>query len=253
MIRTKKGLDLPISGAPEQVIDAARPVRSVAVLGDDYPGMKPTMSVREGDRVKRGQLLFTDKKTAGVGYTAPAAGVVSAINRGAKRALASVVIDVDGDDGETFATAGPDASREEVVASLVASGLWTSLRARPFGKVPATDTQPNSVFVTAIDTNPLAADPAIVIAERRDDFGFGLDMVAKLTQGTTFLCTADGADIPAGTAQSNSPRNLFGSAPGGSGRHPHSLPRPGRAEPKPSGTSVTRTSLPSVRCFVAAS
>ena len=224
MIRTKKGLDLPISGAPEQAIDTARPVRSVAVLGDDYPGMKPTMSVREGDRVKRGQLLFNDKKTAGVCYTAPAAGVVNAINRGAKRALTSVVIDIDGDDSETFATGGADASREDIVATLVASGLWTSLRTRPFGKVPATDTLPNSVFVTAIDTNPLAADPAIVIAERKDDFAFGLDMVAKLTQGTTFLCTADGADIPTGTAQSIRHETFAGPHPAGlAGTHIHFL------------------------------
>ena len=69
--------------------------------------MKPTMAVREGDRVKLGQLLFTDKKTDGVRYTAPASGVVAAINRGAKRVLQSVVIDVDGDEAETFRPVQP--------------------------------------------------------------------------------------------------------------------------------------------------
>ena len=70
MIKLKHGLDLPITGAPAQRIEAARPVRSVAVIGFDYHGMKPTMEVQVGDRVKLGQLLFTDKKTCLL-YTSP--------------------------------------------------------------------------------------------------------------------------------------------------------------------------------------
>ncbi|MFP3427154.1 NADH:ubiquinone reductase (Na(+)-transporting) subunit A, partial [Pseudoalteromonas sp. SIMBA_162] len=95
MIEVKRGLDLPIAGAPEQRIEDAQPVRRVAILGVDYVGMKPTMEVREGDKVKQGQLLFTDKKTPGVRYTAPAAGTVVEINRGEKRKLLSVVIEID--------------------------------------------------------------------------------------------------------------------------------------------------------------
>ena len=102
MIKIKRGMDIPIQGAPQQVIDDAPAPRAVAVVGYDYIGMKPTMEVREGDRVKCGQLLFTDKKTAGVRYTAPASGVVSAINRGAKRVLQSVVIDLEGDEYQSF-------------------------------------------------------------------------------------------------------------------------------------------------------
>ena len=78
MIKIRRGLDLPIAGKPEQVIHDGPVIGQVAVVGFDYPGMKPTMAVREGDRVKLGQLLFTDKKTVGVKYTAPAAGVVVA-------------------------------------------------------------------------------------------------------------------------------------------------------------------------------
>ena len=102
MIKIKRGMEIPIRGAPQQVIEDAPAARAVALVGFDYVGMKPTMAVQEGDRVKLGQLLFTDKKTEGVRYTAPASGVVSAINRGARRVLQSVVIDVDGDEAETF-------------------------------------------------------------------------------------------------------------------------------------------------------
>ncbi|MGE8297450.1 MAG: Na(+)-translocating NADH-quinone reductase subunit A [Pseudomonas sp.] len=198
MIKLKHGLDLPITGAPAQRIEAARPVRSVAVIGFDYHGMKPTMEVQVGDRVKLGQVLFTDKKTPGVRYTAPAAGVISAIHRGEKRVLQSVVIDVDGDEQETFAQYAADQletlSGEQVRENLQQSGLWTALRTRPFSKVPALDAVPSSIFVTAIDTHPLAADPAVIIGEHAADFENGLKVLGNLAK--VFLCKADGANLP---------------------------------------------------------
>jgi len=103
MIKINKGLDLPITGSPEQRIYDGPVVKTVAVLGPDYVGMKPSMSVKVGDQVKLGQLLFTDKKTEGVKYTSPGCGKVVAVNRGARRALQSVVIELNGDDAEKFA------------------------------------------------------------------------------------------------------------------------------------------------------
>ncbi|SDO52989.1 Na(+)-translocating NADH-quinone reductase subunit A [Ectopseudomonas guguanensis] len=198
MIKLKHGLDLPITGAPAQRIEAARPVRSVAVIGFDYHGMKPTMEVQVGDRVKLGQLLFTDKKTPGVRYTAPAAGVISAIHRGEKRILQSVVIDIEGDEQETFVQYAADQlealSDQQVRENLQQSGLWTALRTRPFSKVPALDAVPSSIFVTAIDTHPLAADPAVIIGEHAADFENGLKVLGNLAK--VFLCKADGANLP---------------------------------------------------------
>jgi len=102
MIKIKRGMNIPIQGAPQQLIEDAPAPRAVGLVGYDYVGLKPTMEVREGERVKLGQLLFTDKKTEGVRYTAPASGVISAINRGAKRVLQSVVIDIEGDEAVQF-------------------------------------------------------------------------------------------------------------------------------------------------------
>ena len=96
-IKVKKGLDLPITGAPEQTVEEGAAVTHVAVIGSDYNGMRPTMAVKEGDDVALGQLLFEDKKTPGVRYTSPGSGKVAAVNRGAKRALQSVVIELSGD------------------------------------------------------------------------------------------------------------------------------------------------------------
>lgn len=204
MIKIKQGLDLPIAGSPEQSITDGRAVRSVAVIGFDYVGMKPTMAVAVGDRVKKGQELFTDKKTPGVRYTAPAGGVISAINRGEKRILQSVVIDVDGDEEVTFAEHKPEAlsglTAEQVEAQLNESGLWTALRTRPFSKVPALGSRPSSIFVTAIDTNPLAANPEAIISEHAEAFEQGISILGKLSGGKIFLCKAPGARIPAGIA-----------------------------------------------------
>ncbi len=199
MIKIRRGLDLPVSGAPEQVVQDGPGVRSVGIIGNDYVGMKPTMAVREGDTVKLGQLLFTDKKTPGVRYTSPAAGTVAAINRGERRVLQSVVIEISGEDQVSFASYQASElqslDRARVVENLVESGCWTALRTRPYSKVPAPESSPSSIFVTAMDTNPLSADPALIIGERSEDFANGLKLLTRLTDGPVHLCTAPGSGI----------------------------------------------------------
>jgi Na+-transporting NADH:ubiquinone oxidoreductase subunit A len=226
MINIKQGLDLPITGTPEQSISSSNTVTEVAVVGPDYIGMKPTMVVKEGDRVKKGQVIFTDKKTAGVQYTAPASGVVKAINRGDRRLFLSVVVAVEGNEEITFQSYPVDKlneiSRENVQANLVASGLWTALRTRPYSKAPELDTVPASIFVTAMDTNPLAADPQLVIAEQADAFKAGVQVLKRLTDGQIFVCKAPGANIPvAGIEQTE---EFSGPHPAGlAGTHMHNL------------------------------
>lgn len=203
MIKLNKGLTLPIAGLPTQAIEDGRAIRSVAVLGNDYPGMKPTMAVGEGETVTKGQVLFSDKKNEGVIYTAPASGTVTAINRGAKRALLSVVIEV-GEDSQTTTSqptsyeALADLTREVITEKLVASGDWVALRTRPFARVPAIGTVPNSIFVTAMDSNPLAGDPAVIINDKASEFSAGLELLAKLTDGGVHVCHAPGLFLPTG-------------------------------------------------------
>ncbi|MFA5493343.1 MAG: Na(+)-translocating NADH-quinone reductase subunit A [Porticoccaceae bacterium] len=226
MIKIRRGLDVPIAGAPAQVVQDGPVVRSVAILGNDYVGMKPSMRVKEGDEVRLGQVLFEDKKNPGVLYTAPAAGRVVAVNRGDRRVLQSVVIDIEGDGEESFPVyAESDLAaleRAEVVDTLVNSGSWTALRTRPYSKVPAIDSEPHSIFVTAIDTNPLAADPAVVIAGREQDFVNGLKVLKRLTDGPVHLCTAPGAAIPGGDVAGVQRHEFAGPHPAGLvGTHIH--------------------------------
>ncbi|MFG1510475.1 NADH:ubiquinone reductase (Na(+)-transporting) subunit A, partial [Halobacteriovorax sp. HFRX-2_2] len=226
MIHIKRGLDLPISGKPSQKIEVGPQVTKVALTGPDYVGMKPTMLVQVGDEVKKGQALFSCKKVEGVLYTAPISGKVIEINRGARRAFETLVIEVSGNEQVTFenykGTGVKDLAKEDVQALLVESGLWPTFRTRPFSKAPALASEPHSIFVTAMDTNPLAADPAVVIAEASEDFVNGVEVISKLTDGRTFVCKAAGANIPTPSTTKVETKEFAGVHPAGNaGTHIH--------------------------------
>lgn len=199
MFRIRKGLDLPISGVPEQHVTTGASIHHVAIVGDDYVGMRPAMLVQEGDRVIKGQALFEDKKNPGVMFTAPASGTVVAIHRGERRVLQSVVIQIEGDEKREFARFDAadlaTLSHDAVQTQLLESGLWTALRTRPYSKTPVPGTVPAAIFVTAIDTNPLSADPQPLILAERNAFDAGLTVLTRLTPGKVHVCQASGGKL----------------------------------------------------------
>jgi len=198
--KLKKGLDIPITGVPEQAVDKGAEVSRVSLLGADYPGLKPVLAVEEGNRVALGQTLFTDKNHPEISYTSPASGVVSRIVRGYRRVLEGVEIHLGGDDEMRFNSYPPgelDGLGTSKIRSLLQhSGLWTALRTRPYSRVPPADGVPQAIFVTAMDSNPLAADPRAVIPTYRDAFVYGLQIIRQLTEGTIWICAGPGLDIP---------------------------------------------------------
>ena len=230
--RIRKGLDLPLAGAPAQAVEFAAPPARVALVGADYLGLKPTLLVQPGERVLRGTPLFEDKKTSGVRHVAPAAGTVAAIHRGAMRAFRSIVIDVDADDGperqvalQSFTGKAPtDLDADEVRALLVESGMWTGLRARPFSRVPSPSDAPHSIFVTAIDTHPHAASVEVALADRIADFHAGLQAIGKLCAGKTYVCKAAGSPVTVPANGSIVVEEFAGPHPAGTvGLHIHLL------------------------------
>ena len=228
LIITKRGLDIPILGAPEQAIYDGSRITSVGLLGNEYVGLKPTMTVAEGDRVKLGQPLFADKRDTRICYTAPGSGVVSRINRGAKRALQSVVIQLEGAEEEHFNSYAPSElaglNGGQVRENLLASGLWVAFRTRPFSKVPTPDAEPHSIFVTAMDSNPLAARADVVINAHGPDFLRGLTAIARLTSGKVYVCKYSNADIPTSDIASVEVAEFAGPHPAGlPGTHIHFL------------------------------
>ena len=138
--KVSKGLDIPISGNINSQNINAVSARNVALLGDDYHGLKPTMLVKEGNVVIKGQNLFEDKKNPGVKFTSPVSGKVVEINRGERRAFLSIVIEKNlNSTSEVSFESFKDASvipKDLIIKNLIDSGLWTSFRTRPFSKIP---------------------------------------------------------------------------------------------------------------------
>lgn len=232
MIKITKGLDLPIEGEPAQSIAYEPKIHQVALIGPDYVGMKPTILVKEGDAVQLGQVLFTDKKTEGVAYTSPGTGTVKAIHRGDKRSFQSIVIDLDPKAGDADQVTFPSHKADKLSSldqaairkQLVDSGLWTALRTRPFSRTPAVDSEPHSIFVTAINSDPLGLDPKVVISAHLDDFASGLTILSKLTKTKVHLCQAPGQDFISRPVDNIKVTEFTGKHPAGlPGTHIHHL------------------------------
>ncbi len=226
----KRGLDIPIAGGPEQRIYDAKPVSRVALVGANYRTTKrlPTMLVEEGDRVKLGQPLARGKDLTDLVGTAPATGVVERINRGERRFLQSIVIRIEGEEEETFNAYTTEElaklNHDQIKENLIVSGTWLSFRTRPYSLLADPESDPYAIFVTAMDTNPLAPDPVVVIKEARDDFLNGLTILSKLTGGTVHVCKAPGAAIPESEVPSVKVSEFAGPHPAGLvGTHIHYL------------------------------
>jgi len=189
----KKGLNLPIAGSTSTTdcVQGAA-AQQVALLPQEAWGIKVQMLVAVGDQVKVGSPLFCDRRDPDVIFTSPAAGAVAAVNRGARRAVQSVVVDVANFD-EHAEMPTSDGSRASLVATLAVSGLWPNLRQRPFDKVALSGTTPQAIFVTATDTNPLAVDPLHLVAGREADVQAGLKAMLTLSGGKVYFNT-DGAN-----------------------------------------------------------
>ena len=231
----KRGLRLPLAGAPAETIESARPPQRVALLAADAVGLRPTVHVSPGDDVARGQLLFEDKTTPGVRYTAPSAGTVVGVHRGERRALESVVIaqsraEREGRAPETTRFAAYSGrhpsgiSDEDVRALLIESGQWTALRARPYGRVADPGVRPHSIFITAIDTNPLAPSIDAIVDGNESSFDRGVAALARLTDGPVYVCAAPSSNLRVTTSDQIRHELFDGPHPAGTvGLHIHTL------------------------------
>lgn len=197
--KLNKGLDVPLAGAPLQSIESGSEVSAVALIGADYVGLEPRMAVAVGADVRLGDALFVDKRDPDVAYTAPGTGRVVAVHRGSRRVLKSVEIELD-DNSDRVALDDiptPTANRDAICRVLHRTGLWTAFRSRPFNRVPASTAEPRSIFVTAIDSRPLAAEPTLALRGTSTEFGTGLAILARLTEGSVYVCTPPGWQGPA--------------------------------------------------------
>ncbi|NQV41963.1 MAG: Na(+)-translocating NADH-quinone reductase subunit A [Candidatus Marinimicrobia bacterium] len=187
VFKLKKGYDIPLQGIAERRLEKAPKTTSVAVQPIDFRGLRPAMKVEAGDTVSRGSILFVDKQNPEILFRSPAAGTVREVVRGERRAIQRVIIDVSSDSAESF-----DKYTAEQVKVLVASqakeillnsGLWPTLRQRPFSKIAALDASPKSIFISAMDSAPLQAETDMLLEGQEKSFQLGIHMLSKLTEG----------------------------------------------------------------------
>ena len=191
----RRGLDVPIEGSPQQKISKGNPPKTMAVKGTDFNGLKPKMLVSEGDKVDKGTPLFCHKDCPEIRFVSPCKGNVQSINRGEKRSLLSVVIEVENLSAKSVNFIKQNKSiksqKEFVKKCLLDSGLWTSFLTRPYSKIPNPKSEPSSIFITAIDTEPLCPDADVVIDDNLEAFEEGIKKVALLTKGKVFVCNKE--------------------------------------------------------------
>ncbi|PLX66073.1 MAG: NADH:ubiquinone reductase (Na(+)-transporting) subunit A [Denitrovibrio sp.] len=193
LIRIRKGLKLPVKGAPSTEMVTINNISESAILGDDYPMLKPSMIKREGDSVKKGEPVFSDRKNPDVIYTAPVTGKVKAVNRGSKRKFLSMVFEKGEGEPVRFNTDVHD--RESICGLLKDSGLLASFTERPFAKTPNLSRMPQAVFINCMDTRPLAPDMSVLLAGREQYFKKGVSAIKKLSD-KTFVCAGIDINLP---------------------------------------------------------
>ncbi|PLX68701.1 MAG: NADH:ubiquinone reductase (Na(+)-transporting) subunit A [Denitrovibrio sp.] len=193
LIRIRKGLNLPVKGAPCADIDVIDNITESAILGDDYPCLKPTMLVKEGDSVSKGQPVFTDRKNPEITYTAPITGKVKEVKRGAKRKFLSMVFEKG--EGEAVKFDTKVSNGEAVYELLKCSGLLSAFRERPFAKCPSADRKPQAVLINSMDTRPLAPDMSIILQGNEEYFVKGVQAISKLSE-KTYVCAGIDIQLP---------------------------------------------------------
>lgn len=191
-VRIKNGLDLKISADPGGSIEDSKSLSTSSILGCDYPGSKFQILADEGTSVKAGQAVLCDRRRAEILLTAPFSGKVSAIHRGPRRSLVSFQLSIDGREDAISFDIPSVLDSNSIKELMLKSGLWPALRTRPFGYIPNPDESPKALLITAIDTLPLAPDPAVVISKYSKEFSTGLRLLCDLVDSPVYLCQSAG-------------------------------------------------------------
>lgn len=195
--KIRKGFDIRMAGeAIDRVVDHMESDR-IVIHPTDFQRVKPRIDVSEGDVIQRGSVLFHDKRNSAFRVRSPAAGTVEEIVLGARRVVEQIVIRIDGDacTDELKAYSQADlaqASRDEILAVLLDTGLLALLQERPFSKIPDPEVTPKSIFINGMASAPLEANPVVAVRGQETAFQAGLTALAHLTEGSLHLCEQEG-------------------------------------------------------------
>jgi len=197
VIKIRRGLDIRLSGSAEKIYNVVEKSGTCAVKPPDFPGLIPKLAVHQGDAVLAGSVLFFDKLMPEIKFCSPVSGTVKSVERGERRRILEVVVET-GRDMQyiDFKPVKPsDLNRDEIVHKLLESGLWPMIRQRPYAIIARPGKIPRDIFISGFDTAPLAPDMDLVVKGNNEDFQVGIDILARLTNGTINLSL--NADYPA--------------------------------------------------------
>ncbi len=184
VIKLHKGLDINLKGKPApELLDVKEP-DIYALVPDDFHGVIPKVVVKEQEYVMAGGALFVDKNHPEVKFVSPVSGVVTSVERGERRKVLSIsVAAAEEQDHEEFGKKDVAAmTGEQVKAALMEAGLFAFFIQRPYAVVADPDAKPKGIFVSAFDSNPLAADFEFVLKGREKDFQTVLYALAKMAK-----------------------------------------------------------------------
>ncbi|MFR9524095.1 MAG: Na(+)-translocating NADH-quinone reductase subunit A [Rikenellaceae bacterium] len=195
-IPLRKGLDINLQGAAEATLEKLSLAGQYALSPLDFEGVTPKLLVKVGDKVEAGSPLFYNKADERIIFTSPVSGTVSAINRGEKRKVLSVVVDADSTQSykEFPVLDTKSAKREEIVETLLNSGLWSLLIARPYGIIADPNLVPKSIFVSTFDSAPLAPDYNFVLSAEQANIQKGVEVLGRLTEGKVHFGVRQGVN-----------------------------------------------------------
>jgi Na+-transporting NADH:ubiquinone oxidoreductase subunit A len=195
MIKIKKGLDIRLKGKAANALLTGKRNDSYAVLPDSFEGIIPRVVVKAGDKVKAGSALMTDKNHPEIKFVSPVSGEVTAVNRGEKRRVLSIVVAPDNEmTYEDFGRKNPASLTPDAVkATLLNGGAWPFIRQRPYDIVASPADTPRDIFISAFYSAPLAPDFAFIVQGQEEDFQTGLNALAKLTPGKVYVGVRKGS------------------------------------------------------------
>ena len=180
-----------MKGVPSNEISSNIMPDKVSISPNTFRGIKPKLIVSEGDRVNTGSPLFYDKLKPDIKWASPACGVISSIKFGARRVIEAIEVTVEDDDANNFEPFSDSrlssANREEIIDRLLEANIFPLIRQRPFNKVADISVAPRDIFISGYNSAPLSVDLSELILNQKESFQIGLNVLAKLTEGTVFL------------------------------------------------------------------
>ena len=180
VIKLRKGLDINLKGkAAEELVTVKEP-GFYALVPDDFPGVV----VKEQEYVMAGGPLFIDKNHPEVKFVSPVSGVVTSVERGARRKVMNIVVEAAAEqDYEEFGK--QDVARmnaDRVKELLLQSGMFAFIKQRPYDVIADPAVAPRAIFVSAFDSNPLAPEFEFALKGEEANFQTGLDALAKIAK-----------------------------------------------------------------------